>query len=291
MHVTKLQIENWHREGLALAMGYVRTEARMVELLSLICREHGYFYFQYESLSSYALLSWKLPENTARDMVTVARKSLEIPALLESLRSGRASVSKLRRICAVISDADQKEWIEIAERCSNREIERLIAAAKPEKAVHEGFFYRSAEVLEMRAALSEETRDRVLRVQDLLSQRENRSVALGEVIAEMASRTLEKLDPLKKADRVAEREIRGTCRVQGEVRRAPSRAALSRAIVLRDQAQCTYVNLNGERCPNRRWLHTHHIRPLSKGGEDTLENLTTLCSQHHRMLHFSEPGH
>ncbi|MGE3973019.1 MAG: HNH endonuclease [Bdellovibrionales bacterium] len=41
---------------------------------------------------------------------------------------------------------------------------------------------------------------------------------------------------------------------------------------LRDQGQCTYRNQQGERCPERKWLHTHYIIPKSKGGPDSFEN-------------------
>lgn len=38
-------------------------------------------------------------------------------------------------------------------------------------------------------------------------------------------------------------------------------------------------------CDNRRWVHGHHIRYWSEGGETDLPNLITLCPRHHRMLH------
>jgi 5-methylcytosine-specific restriction protein A len=44
----------------------------------------------------------------------------------------------------------------------------------------------------------------------------------------------------------------------------------------------------GVRCAQRRWLHYHHIIPKHQGGPDTLENLITLCSAHHKMEHFAK---
>jgi len=254
----------------------------MVELLSLMASVDGYFHYQCESLRSYALQMWKLPEYTAYDMVTVARKSLEIPAILAALKRGTSSLSKLRRICSVISVEDQNDWIEAAERCSSRELERLIAAARPEQAIKEGFIYRNEDRLELRVGTSEDTRDLILRIQDLLSQKENRAITIGEALKFMAEFVIERIDPVKKAERAASREKSGTCHVTAHPLQG---AALTHAIILRDQAQCTHVDPTGQRCQNRRWLHTHHIQPRSQGGTDTLENLTTLCSQHHRMVH------
>ena len=51
---------------------------------------------------------------------------------------------------------------------------------------------------------------------------------------------------------------------------------------LRDQRRYTFINEIGGRCPNRKWLHTHHIRAVAAGGDNELANLRTLCSAHHR---------
>jgi hypothetical protein len=62
-------------------------------------------------------------------------------------------------------------------------------------------------------------------------------------------------------------------------------AKMGHEVALRDQAQCTHLMPNGSRCRNRRWLHIHHIKEIACGGGNAIENLTTLCSGHHRMHH------
>src|SRR5207302_954642 len=62
---------------------------------------------------------------------------------------------------------------------------------------------------------------------------------------------------------------------------------LKHQVQLRDQGRCAQVNDQGLRCSNRRWLDTHHIKPRSKGGSNSIENLITLCSAHHQMEHDS----
>lgn len=54
---------------------------------------------------------------------------------------------------------------------------------------------------------------------------------------------------------------------------------LKRALWSRDRG-CTFPG-----CPNRRYIDAHHIRHWADGGETSLENLTLLCSHHHRALH------
>ncbi len=58
----------------------------------------------------------------------------------------------------------------------------------------------------------------------------------------------------------------------------------------RDQGQCCFRNSQGTRCINRRWLDVHHRKPIAKGGDNSLENLVTLCKAHHRLQHEFAPG-
>lgn len=38
-------------------------------------------------------------------------------------------------------------------------------------------------------------------------------------------------------------------------------------------------------CTRTRFLHAHHVRPWSRGGATSLDNLVLLCGEHHRALH------
>ena len=291
--MTKKQIQEWHEEGVGLASTYLKCEARMVELLGLIANARGYLYFQCPSLRQYAISKWELPEYTAADMVTVARKSLEIPELLSALQRGQTSLSKLRRICSVITPADKTEWLDLAEKGTNREIEKAVAAARPQP-VDESLNYKDEGLSELRVGLNEETRKNLERIRDLLSQKKGRAVTLSECLEQMTKIVLEKIDPIKKAERAmkrstVKREKLGTCQVRRFTRpRRKLPARVEHAVNLRDQVQCAHVDHQGRRCPNRRWLHRHHLKPVSMGGDDSAENLTSLCSGHHRLVHFQE---
>src|SRR5262249_527268 len=67
--------------------------------------------------------------------------------------------------------------------------------------------------------------------------------------------------------------------------RTPLTAAQKHAVFKRDQGRCTHVDASGRRCNQDRWLHTHHIVHVSQGGNNEPENLTTLCSFHHDLVH------
>jgi 5-methylcytosine-specific restriction endonuclease McrA len=54
---------------------------------------------------------------------------------------------------------------------------------------------------------------------------------------------------------------------------------LSESVKHRDGHKCTDCGASGVE------LHVHHVIPLSKGGTNDLDNLTTLCRQCHSMIH------
>jgi hypothetical protein len=68
-------------------------------------------------------------------------------------------------------------------------------------------------------------------------------------------------------------------------RRKTIKAATHHAVILRTGGRCAFVNQRGERCNEDRFLHLHHIVPLSQGGSDDPSNLTCLCSGHHALVH------
>jgi 5-methylcytosine-specific restriction endonuclease McrA len=80
-----------------------------------------------------------------------------------------------------------------------------------------------------------------------------------------------------------------TLRHRSSNRRSPRRkiikAASHHAVMLRTGGRCAFVNERGERCNEDRFLHLHHIVPLSQGGSDEPSNLTYLCSGHHALVH------
>ncbi len=67
-------------------------------------------------------------------------------------------------------------------------------------------------------------------------------------------------------------------------------AELEHAVYLRDQGQCAFEHLRYGRCESRVWLQVHHRVPVSRGGQNRLENLQTLCTAHHRMQHKKHPS-
>jgi len=63
----------------------------------------------------------------------------------------------------------------------------------------------------------------------------------------------------------------------GKRKRYPRSKAVISRVLARDQYACRI-------CSSYSSLEVHHIVPLHKGGEDTVENAVTLCKMHHSMI-------
>ncbi len=91
--------------------------------------------------------------------------------------------------------------------------------------------------------------------------------------------TAEGLRPLSTAE-----QERIECDAQvlepGKRNRATIPPAMRRAVLARDGHRCRV-----EGCGRARFLEVHHLIPRSEGGENRPENLVTLCSSCHRLLH------
>ena len=59
--------------------------------------------------------------------------------------------------------------------------------------------------------------------------------------------------------------------------------SLSTKVFIRDGWRC-----RNPACLSRNNLHPHHVKFKSQGGEDSLENLLTLCFQCHERVHKKE---
>jgi 5-methylcytosine-specific restriction endonuclease McrA len=58
--------------------------------------------------------------------------------------------------------------------------------------------------------------------------------------------------------------------------------AIRRAVVARDEGQCTFVSATGKRCDERTRLEFDHVKPIGVGGVTTVENLRLRCRAHNQ---------
>jgi len=337
-------VDQIHSQAVDLSRRYKRAEAELIGILQKVDEHQVFLKRGYPSLFSYVTRELELAESVAYALITIARKSQEVPELKLQIDAGTISISNARRVASVLSPHDPQgnsEWLKKAGELSNRQLEKEIVKICPQKAAVERASYVTPERIKLEIGLSEREMLRLRRVQDLLSQSKRRAVSLEETIQTLTAEFIHKHDPIEKAKRHRVRnatevalpaksaeELVGSLDEPAEelvesldepiaepaqslndsplefvqlpseavgelvtlrvgLPREPIPAALLHQVSSRDCRRCTASLPDGSRCNQSRWIEIHHRVPVSEGGENTLENLTTLCSAHHRLWHLN----
>ena len=289
-----------HKKALEVAERFKQAEADLISVLQEVDAHRVFMELGYTSLFSYCVEAIGLSESVASNFVTVARKAREVPVLQSAIRSGCLSVSKARKITPILTLENQDEWVEKAMVLSTRKLEEEVARVEPREATPERMKFVSEDRLELRLGISKAMKEKLKRVQDMEAQRTARPVSIEETLEALVNIYLELKDPVKRAERVLKRNadrtesnaaasVMGhTSRVKPSENRVAIAASVRHQVRLRDGGQCTYRNQQGHRCESQRWIDIHHVQARSLGGGNTLENLITLCSAHHRREHVGD---
>ncbi|MBW7876429.1 MAG: HNH endonuclease, partial [Candidatus Cloacimonetes bacterium] len=294
-----------------------KNEAEILDLIAQADQTKDFLMLmQYPSLFSYCVKEIGLTDAEAYNFLALYKKSKEIPALTEAIQSLAVSVSKLRHICPVINLENQTLWIEKAKSETNKKLIDEVAKVSPYTKKREVVKPAGEGMKRLSLDVSPELMETLVRLQEVLKL-DN----LTQVIEVAAQETLERKDPIKKAERAEARvkkkealeqrneagktSVKDTeefyCDSQSSVQKTKdseaepvvrqTRKALPKAIVhavnRRDRGQCCYYGMRNNRCDSRYRVEIHHIEPISWGGKDTIENLVTLCHDHHKLIHES----
>jgi hypothetical protein len=211
---------------------------------------------------------------------SVAEKSMEVPEIRAAIQQGELTLSEARRIVPVVTRKNFQEWKERAQTLPQVELERAVTQVNPAARRVDKIKPVTPELAELRASVDSATEQNIKALQDLLSQKTGRAASISDVIKWATQVCRQKHDPMLKKLRVV--SLGNTSPVMG---RQAIRPLLKTSVYQRDERQCCYVDKEGERCRQRRWLHLHHIREAANGGQNTLENLKVLCHAHHRHVH------
>jgi 5-methylcytosine-specific restriction endonuclease McrA len=285
-----------HEKALQITKSYLKAESDLISVLQEIDDCRGYREIGFKSLFEYATQSLGLSESVSYNLITIARKSKEVPQLQEMIRSQVISVSNARMIAPVLTEDNQERWLSSAAKLSKRELEKEIAQEFPERLVQERARYVSEKRIELKMGISEDVHEMLKRVQDLVSSQIGNAATLEETLRVALELYIEKKDPMEKARRVERRHAHLSQAksdkaemepVPGQVKSNPRfiPARIEHAVRLRDHGKCTHRTSQGTPCNERRWLDVHHVKPLSEGGLTHLDNLTLICRGHHQMLH------
>ena len=272
---------------------YKRASGRLLQDVIRADQNRVYLTVGYSSLFSFLTRHYGLSEAITNDFIRVGRLAQEIPEVATAVRHQNASVHKLRKVAPVMTRENASEWIQKTRTQTARELEKEVAGLRPEatrksflKPLGKGNHRISVDT-------GEEVSQKLERAMEITGK------PLEETLETMMDFYLKHHCPLKKAKRRVEKLVKpmqeapvteqegnpkSKTSVTGQILRKPIPAEVKHAVHLRDQGQCAF-HFKGKRCEGRRFLQIHHKIPVSKGGKNTLENLMTLCSSHHSLVH------
>ena len=274
-----------HREALQRVKHFNQSTVRLMEILNEIETKRAYLNWGYSSLWNYVLFGLNLSESQAHQFISVTRKSREIPELKKAIETGKVSLPKAALIVPELKIGNQTEWLAKAEELKTHELKLELAKGKPVLPSKERITVRSEEVLELKMGIKKETLEGLKRVQDLLSQKNRKSVSLEEALQVLTQSYLEKHDPEVRAKRLlCSNKVKPEKITQGRISLP---AWVKHSVHKHYQSQCGRLLPGGKRCPERRFLEIHHRKPVSQGGSNLPENLILLCSGHHKANHLS----
>ena len=287
-------------DALNISQQYQKFEGLLLEALQQIDQSKLFKKLGFSSLFQYAVGELKLSESVAYSFITVARKSLEIKPLKEAILNQRLSVAKASRMTPALTLQNATHLLAFAQTHSTRELEFEIAKIQPRTTLRERAKPISENTVELRLNIATGVFADLKRAEALLGQ--NGDSSLANTLKVILNEYLERKDPVRKAQRILSKKQslrtlgvkpnnshpnqsttdRHQLKSHG---RRPLKSLEKHRVFARDKGQCTFIEGDGARCAHQRWLELHHIRPVSRGGGNDSDNLTTLCSYHHDLIH------
>ena len=312
-----------HERALHIAGEYLRREAELISILQDLDRARTHLHYQMPSLFAYATKLLKLSDSVALTLISIARKSAQVPELKTAIEEKKITITNARRIVPVLNAANKSEWLEKAATLTQVKLEQELAKSFPQQAAPARVRYKNESLGRLEIDLSLSTLEQLKRVQEILSQKKKAHVDAATALDAALDEFIAKHDPLEKAKRAIERkaaqkkdstdervpEMDGQqaesentsqkTRVEPVARpvvitnptsvisakRIRFDAATKHGLTTRDGAQCAHMEPDGTRCTARHWLHIHHIKEVARGGTNNLNNLKTLCFAHHKIIH------
>ena len=278
---------------------YRNQEAVLIELTQEADFTKLYLELGYSSLFEYLNIGQGISAATVSNLITVARKAVQIPAMKEAIDSGEVGLAKLRKVSSVITSENKSEWIEKSKKLSCRELEKEVAKVSTYKPRRDFWQRINADYFRLSIDTTEDFKALAERAQDVFSKKSQSNKTLTEVFEWALKEALSKHDPVVKAERAEAKKKSVTVKAAPtskpdptsqsvtDNKREPIPQHILNQVVFRDKGRCSFQK-NGRRCHHRRFLDIHHIKPVKDGGQNTVENLTTLCETHHIYLHHKE---
>ena len=289
------------------------THHTLARLLAAFDQDRHWVQMKYPSLQAYARTEHDLDAREVRDLRRLGRQLQELPQLDAVLASGELDWTKARTVLAVITPDNEAAWVERVLQSTVRDLEgqvRVAVRGEPPPDPREARLPERARlVMDLPTHDKQTIHDTIALVR---AQSGGVDISDGEILAMICAayaETLEGTDrPTGPVHQVIVEWCPGCEEAHGvecelsdtlvseaccnpeviEMRPGPNQGRLSRRIPPTVQRQVFHrerYRCGVPGCCNRLWLHIHHLKLWSDGGDHSLDNLMCLCSAHHRENH------
>ena len=236
----------------------------------------------------YCLKVLELPRAKSNAVKSIAQKSREIQELHAAVEAGH-SLWTIAKLVPHITNQNKDVWLDRLATLDKAEVEEQISKiSKRKKRDH---IDKGEEHARLSGDLDNETLELFKKAQALVSKSMRKNASVNDVLKAVLETFLEKNDPVRKADRslirkkVFSTEKKTEKKPEKIGKRVSLTAAEEHAVNQRDRGQCQALHPDGEKCGSQYFTEIHHVLSVELGGTNAPENLTTLCSGHHRLAH------
>ncbi len=311
-----------HDQALKLSRQYLACEKALLEILVKIDAKKVYLKQGYASLTEYSQKALGLSRDVSWNLVTIVHKSKAVPELKHAVQMGVLPLSKARQIAPHLTKENSQKFIALAQAMPREKLQEALAKECPKiPSIEERARVINATQAALALCLPKEVMEKIRRAQDRVSESQKKWVGLAETLEQVVEFYLQHKDPKEKAKRHEVRKSKAPESVEQSRRtvrefdaaarnselnlrpidkpitkiqtkgRIPIPAGIKHEVIIKNAHQCTYQDPRTQlRCDKERFLHFHHKLPVAKGGTNRLENLTLLCSAHHRLEHYQSSG-
>lgn len=254
-----------------------------------------------------------LSEDAAYNRAAAARAVRRYPMILGMLADGSLTLTAVKLLRPLLTPENHREILAEARHRSRAEVEKIVARLKPQPDVpstirklpslasvpiaavsspqqtedspsppafvappasHRPVVAPLApERYRLQITVSQETHDRLRRLQDLM-RREIPDGDAAAIIDRALVVLLREVEKKKMKATTKPRPSRGTKEGSRDIP-----AAVSRAVWKRDGSRCAFIGRSG-RCAARTYLELHHVQPYGHQGPATVANISLRCRAH-----------
>jgi hypothetical protein len=307
----KAAVTALHAELKRIAKGRATLDSQEATALTRAERMELWREYGYTTLLAYMEAELGYGPHAATERLRVARAVEQLPRLRARFDAGDLHYAVVRELTRIVLPETEERWLAAASGKNVREVEDLVSGRRPgdlpdsprqprvelHKIMVELTPAQLALFRQTRAALEVEQQDRLVD---------------GEVIETLCRRMLAPCDSSRPPTQIAfmvcpkcraatqdgagmVADVPATeveramcdCEILGDVESpTPPRILktvsprLRRQVLARDRHRCVVSG-----CRNARNIEVHHIHFKSRGGSNKMENLITMCTGHHTMLH------